>query len=119
MAAAGPPPDLGSALLYWWPDEGWQLGRIRRRCRRAQFTHVVGYRTPSAAFAAEVDTLLDAATYGSRWVSRLADPGRPLRLRRRSGTTFSVPAGSVPASRINCPLSVRITSIKVAREKCR
>ena len=28
-AAAGPPPDLGSAILYWWPDEGWQLGRVR------------------------------------------------------------------------------------------
>ena len=65
--AAGPP-DLGSALLYWWPEEGLQPGRIRRRCRRDPFTHV-GYRTPTAAFAGEVDTLLDPATYGSRWVS--------------------------------------------------
>ena len=64
MSAAGPP-DLGSALLYWWQDEGWQLGRILRRCRRAPFTHVVGYRTPTAAFAGEVDALLDPAT----WVS--------------------------------------------------
>ena len=23
------PQGLGSALLYWWPDEGWQLGRLR------------------------------------------------------------------------------------------
>ena len=77
VAAAGPPPDLGSALLYWWPDEGWQLGRVRRRCRRAPFTHVVGYRPPAAAFAGEVDTLLDPATYGSRWVSliRVAPSG--------------------------------------------
>ena len=36
---------------------------------RAPFTHVVGYRTPTEAFAGEVDTLLDPATYCSRWVS--------------------------------------------------
>ena len=62
------------ALLYWLPDE---LGRIRRRCRRASFTHIVGYRTPTAACAGEVDTLLDPATYGSRWVSltRVAPSG--------------------------------------------
>ena len=76
MAAAGPP-DLDSAVLYWWPDEGWHLGRIRRRCRRDPLTHVVGYRTLTAAFAGEVDTLLDPAAYGSRWVSltRVAPSG--------------------------------------------
>ena len=72
-----PPPPPGWAVLYWWPDEGWQLGRLRRRCRRAPFTHVVGYRTPTAAFAGEVDKLLNPATYGSRWVSltRVAPSG--------------------------------------------
>ena len=58
-------PYLGFDILYWWPDEGWQLGRIRRRCRRAPFTHVVGYRTKTATFAGEgreVDTLLDTVT---------------------------------------------------------
>ena len=73
-----PPSDLGAALvgrqlLYWWPDEGWQLGRVRRRSRKAPFTHagrgVVGYRFPSAAFTGEVDSLLDEASYGSRWVA--------------------------------------------------
>ena len=89
--AAAPPPqpppgwasvavgsqDLGSALLYWWPDEGWQLGRVRRRCRRAPITHVVGYPTTTATFAGEVDTLLDPTTCGSRWVSltRVAPSG--------------------------------------------
>ena len=38
---------------------------------------VVGYRTPTAAFAGEVDTLLNPATNGSRWVSltRVASSG--------------------------------------------
>ena len=47
-------------------------------CWRAPFTHVVGYRTPTAAFAGEVHTLLDPATCGSRWVSltRGAPSGR-------------------------------------------
>ena len=77
VAAAIPPPDLGSATLYWWPDEGWQLERVWRRCRRAPFTNVVGYRTPTAAFAGEVATLLDPAAFGSRWVSltRVAPSG--------------------------------------------
>ena len=76
-ATPPPPPPPGWAVLYWWPDEGWQLGRLRRRCRRAPFTHVVGYRTPTAAFAGEVDKLLNPATYGSRWVSltRVAPSG--------------------------------------------
>ena len=72
VSTAGPP-GLGSALLYWWTDEGWQLGHIRRRCRRAPFIHVVGYRPPIATFAGE-DMLLDPATYGSRWVLLTGSP---------------------------------------------
>jgi hypothetical protein len=68
VAAAGSPA-LGSTILYWWPDEGWQLGRVRRRSRRAPFTHVVGYQLATAAFAGEVDSLLDEASYGARWVA--------------------------------------------------
>ena len=69
MAAAAGSLALGAAILYWWPDEGWQFGRVRRRSRRAPFTHVVGYRHPTAAFAGAVDSLLDEASYGSRWVA--------------------------------------------------
>ena len=65
----GLPPDLCSTIIYWWLDEGWQLGRILRRCLLAPFTHIVCYRTPTAAFAGEVATLLNPAAYCSRWVS--------------------------------------------------
>ena len=71
LPAAGSPA-LGSSrstILYWWPDEGWQLGRVRRRSRKAPFTHVVGYQLATAAFAGEVDSLLDETSYGARWVA--------------------------------------------------
>jgi hypothetical protein len=69
----------GAAILYWWPDEGWQLGRVRRLSRTDPFTHVVGYRSPSAAFTCDVtvdsEALLDSdAVRGSRWVA--LTPGR-------------------------------------------
>ena len=69
-------PVLGSVILYWWPDEGWQLGRVRRHSRQAPFSHVVGYRLATAAFAGEVDSLLDEASYGSRWVALRPVPAR-------------------------------------------
>jgi hypothetical protein len=52
VAAVAGSPVLGSAILFWWPpvDEDWQLGRVRRRSRKAPFTHVVGYRLAFAAF---------------------------------------------------------------------
>jgi len=58
----------GSAILYWWPTEGWQLGRVARPSSRASFSHVVRYRRPSASFTGDVDTLLDSSSYGTRWV---------------------------------------------------
>ena len=107
MAAASPP-ELGSALLYWWPDEGWQLGRIRRRCRRAPFTHIVGYRTPPTAASTRSSIHL-------RLSLGLADPARsppPDELPPvRPPSVVSSSAGSV--------LSVRRTSIKGETEKCR
>ena len=62
------PAALGDTILYWWPEEGWQLGRVVRVVRRAPFTHVVRYRRSDASFTGDVDTLLDAASHGSRWV---------------------------------------------------
>ena len=61
---------IGRTLLYWWPDDGWQQGTVARLCpaRRAPFTHVVAYHRRSSALRGTVDTLLDAASYGTRWV---------------------------------------------------
>jgi hypothetical protein len=56
-------------ILYCWPDEGWQLGRVRRRSSKAPLTHMVGYQLATAAFTGEVDSLLDEASYGARWVA--------------------------------------------------
>ena len=63
----------GAALLYWWPIEGWQLGRVARPTARGPFSHVVRYRRPTASFTGDVDTLLDSSSYGRRWVL-LAQP---------------------------------------------
>ena len=67
------PGDLGPTLvgrevLYWWPDDGWQRGRVARLCPRSPFSHVVAYRRSDSALHGTVDTLLDAASYGTRWV---------------------------------------------------
>ena len=70
---AAPPGDLGAALvgrtvLYWWPDDGWQRGTVARLCPRGAFSHVVAYNRQTSVLRGTADTLLDAASYGSRWV---------------------------------------------------
>ena len=67
LAPHGPLP-RGARVLYWWPEDGWQLGQVVRPTSRPPFSHVVRYRRPEAAFAGEVDTLLDSSSYGIRWV---------------------------------------------------
>ena len=59
----------GARVLYLWPAEGWQLGRVARLCSREGFSHVVAYGRSSALGAVVVDTLLDAASHGpqGRW----------------------------------------------------
>ena len=60
----------GARVLYLWPAEGWQLGRVARLCPRAGFSHVVSYGRSSALGAVVADTLLDAASHGpqGRWL---------------------------------------------------
>ncbi len=78
------PGDLGATLvgrriLYWWPSDGWQLGTVARICAPSAsgFTHVVAYTRQTSVVSGTVDTLLDATSYGQRWVllSPLAPAG--------------------------------------------
>ena len=55
-------------MLYWWPDDGWQHGTVVRPCPRGAFSHVVAYNRQTSALRGKAGTLLDAASYGSRWV---------------------------------------------------
>jgi hypothetical protein len=70
---AAPPGDLGIALvgrtiLYWWPSDGWQRGTVARLCPRGAFSHVVAYSRQTSTLRGTADSLLDAASYGARWV---------------------------------------------------
>ena len=60
-----------AVVLYRWPLDGWVQGRVRRVCRRAGFSHVVGYAASSSLGAVEVDTLLDSGRCG---VARAGGP---------------------------------------------
>ena len=53
-----------------WRDDGWQRSTVARLCPRGTFSQVVAYTRQTSAL---VGTLLDAASYDSRWV--LLSPG--------------------------------------------
>jgi hypothetical protein len=74
---AVPPGDLGAplvgrSLLYWWPNDGWQRGTVAPWPVPARVgpskSHVVTYHRQTSALCGTADTLLDATSYGSRWV---------------------------------------------------
>ena len=74
-----PPTDLGAALvgrsiLYLWPADGWQRGSIARVCPPGPFSHVVAYHRQTSALRGTADSLLDAASYGTRWVLLSPEP---------------------------------------------
>ena len=93
------PDDLGAALvdrtlLYWWPDDGWQRESRRDRgaplpaCRfQCRVSHVVAYTRQRSVLRSTADSLLDAASYGTRWVllspAPAAGPGVVRALRSR------------------------------------
>jgi len=86
---AAPPGDLGAALvgrtlLYWWPTDGWQRGTVARLCPRGAFSHVVAYTRQTSALRGTADTLLDAASYGARWVLLSPAPAGGVTLRPRA-----------------------------------
>mgnify|MGYP003337495706 FL=1 len=62
------PAAVGSFILYWWPSDGWQRGVVARPSSSSAFSHVVRYRRATSALHGDVDTLLDNASYGTRWV---------------------------------------------------
>ncbi len=70
-------------LLYWWPTDGWQRGTVARLCPRCAFSHVVAYTRQTSALRGTADTLLDAVSYGSRWVLLLPAPTGGIILRPR------------------------------------
>ena len=59
---------VGAHILYWWPSDGWQRGVVARAHKSGAFSHVVRYHRATSALHGKVDTLLDAASYGARWV---------------------------------------------------
>jgi hypothetical protein len=68
------PGDLGRALvgrriLYWWGEDGRQLGSVARVSSQASFSHVVVYHRRSSALSGTAHSLLDSASYGSTWVA--------------------------------------------------
>ena len=68
------PAAVGANILYWWPSDGWQQGVVARERTTGGFSHVVRYRRPTSALHGAVDTLLDAASYGTRWVRLASAP---------------------------------------------
>ena len=59
---------MGRTVLFCWPDYGWQRGTVARLDQRGAFSHVVAYNRQTSVLRGKTDTLLDAASYGSRWV---------------------------------------------------
>ena len=67
---------VGSWVLFWWPEHGWQMGKVRQVGSSGSltrgFSHVVTYSHKSSAVSTKglvlVESLLDAASHGKRWV---------------------------------------------------
>ena len=80
---------VGRRIQYWWPEDGWQLGTVAQTCRprASSFSHVVAYHRRTSALRGTVESLLDAASYGTRWVLLSALP----------------PAGVERAARVSTP----------------
>ena len=83
---AAPLGDLGSALvgrtvLSWLPDHGWRRGTV---APRGAFSHVVAYNRQTSAPRGTAYTLLNAASYGSRWVLLSPAPASGVARRARA-----------------------------------
>jgi len=91
------PGDLGRALvgrriLYWWGEDGWQLGSVARVSSQASFSHVVAYHRRSSALSGTAHSLLDSASYGATWVALSPLPPAGVSRTRASARPPSPPA---------------------------
>ena len=83
---------MGSKILYWWPEDGWLLGSMAKVSSKPPFSHVVAYHAKtSPGLAGTVDSLLESASYGQRWLL-LAALNVPVGLRRSSRHPAAGPA---------------------------
>ena len=84
---------VGRRILYWWGDDGWQLGSVARISSQDPFTHVVAYHRRSSALSGTAHSLLDAASYGSTWVA--LSPAAPSGVSRARARPPPPPATSL------------------------
>ena len=80
---------VGSKILYWWPEDGWLLGSVAKVSSKPPFWHVVAYHAKTSP--GTVESLLDSASYGQRWLL-LAALNVPVGLRRSSRRPAAGPA---------------------------
>ena len=73
-------------ILYSWPEDGWQRSTFACLCQRGAFSHVVteAYTRQTSVLRGTADALLDAVSYGVRWVL-LSPPSLGNRRRGRPG----------------------------------
>ena len=57
---------------------------MARLCPRGALSHVVAYTRQTSALRGTADTLLDAASYGARWVLLSPAPAAGVSLRSRA-----------------------------------
>lgn len=85
---------MGRRILYWWGDDGWQLGSVARiSSQDLSVTHVVAYHRRSSALSGTAHSLLDAASYGSTWVA--LSPAAPSGVSRARARPPPPPATSL------------------------
>jgi hypothetical protein len=77
---------VGVQVFCQWPLEGGVQGLVHCVCKRASFSHVVGYTAALQLGDGEANSLLDVASHGpaGRW-HVLRPTGRPAGARRRGG----------------------------------
>ena len=66
---------IGRTILYLWPEDVSQRCTATRLCWRGTFLHVAAYTQQTLALCGTANMLLDASSYGVRWVLLSTAPG--------------------------------------------